>query len=425
MDEPRQGGSLALQMIEQAADEEGSWVVGTIKRALEAEMIEHAAQVYEESGVPAADEVLAALKAVPALREPGAKMFLHARDFGRAARLYEALNLWAKAAAQYEEASEPGEAGRCWHKGGDLAKAAADYDAAGLYQAAVPLYQKLGDHAAAARGLLKVGRAVDAARLYQKLNNVRGEVDALRAVKPSEPEYCDSVKRLVEVLATRGRPIEATQVASDAMRDNAAARADSALNKMLMDLYLKQGKKDLAERVRARFAGEQESPEPAEPETPGEVDAAATTQITSSAHAGYAFLKAIPLFSKLSLDDMKDLHRLMSEEKFDIGEVIIENAVDGRGLFVVVEGKVDIYAISPTGPKRVNTLGAGAFFGEISLLGKSKTSARVAAIQPVEALHIAPAEFEKFLSARPNAALRVYRLFAENLAERVRALSTR
>jgi tetratricopeptide (TPR) repeat protein len=403
------------------SSEEGSWVVGTIKRALEADMIDHAAQVYEESGVAEGDGVLEALKAAAPLRDPGARMFLQARDFARAARLYESLNLWQKAAAQYEEATELGEAARCWQKGGDLARAATDYDAAGMHQQAVPLFQKLGDHAQAARALLKTGRAADAARLYQKLGNVRGEVDALRAVKPNEPEHLESVKRLVSVLASRGRPAEATQVASDAIRDSAAARGDSDLNQALMELHLKQGQHEQAEKVRARFAGTQQraTPPRAAPPPPD-----ATTQI-STAPGGYSFLKAIPLFAKLSIDDMKDLYRLMDEEKFDIGDIIIESGIDGRGLFVVVEGKVDIYAVTPTGTKRLNTLGAGAYFGEVSLLGKAKTSARVSAVQPVQALHIAPDQFERFLNTRPNAALRVYRLFAEGLAERVRALSTR
>ena len=121
---------------------------------------------------------------------------------------------------------------------------------------------------------------------------------------------------------------------------------------------------------------------------------------------------------------MKDLYRLTTEVSFGPGEVMIEQGSDGRGLFVVVEGKLDILLVQPVA-KKLNTLGPGAYVGEVSLLGRSKTSAQVAAVGDVRALHIPPEQFEHFLAAKPAAALRVYRLFAENLAERVRALSSR
>ena len=408
--------------MSEAQDETSSWVAGTIKRALEAGMVEHACEVYEESGAQHADDVLAALRGVPALRDPGAKMFLLARDFGRAARLYEAANLWARAATQYEEAGELGEAARCWHKGGDVARAAPLYDAAGLHQAAVPLYQKLGDHAAAARCLLQSGRPLDAAKLYQKLGNVRGEVDALKAVDNQDLEHPAAVQRLADVLTSRGRPAEATSTIEAALRDGPHARKDAGLHETLALLYEKQGLADHARRVRARLAGAgQRAPLP----TPMAVAKVAPRTEGGGAKDGYGFLKAIPLFSRLSMDDMKDLYRLTSEVVFTAGDIVLDTGAEGQGLFVVIEGHVDIVAVLPQGLKKLNTLSAGAYFGEVSLLGKSKTSARVEAVSPVQALHIPVTQFEHFLASKPAAALRVYRLFAENLAERVRALSQR
>jgi CRP-like cAMP-binding protein len=92
---------------------------------------------------------------------------------------------------------------------------------------------------------------------------------------------------------------------------------------------------------------------------------------------------------------------------------------------VLLDGRVDILAVTPTGTRRLNTLSKGAYFGEVSLLGGSKVSARVAVIAKCSLLRIAPDKFEHFLQSRPSAANRVYRLFAENLAERVRALSVK
>jgi CRP-like cAMP-binding protein len=41
----------------------------------------------------------------------------------------------------------------------------------------------------------------------------------------------------------------------------------------------------------------------------------------------------------------------------------------------------------------------------------------------VRGLHISRETFEVFLTAHPRAALKIYRLFSEKLADRVRALS--
>jgi len=409
-------------------ESEENWVVGTIQRALEGGQLEYACEVYEESGGPQGDEVLAGLKRVEGreVREAGAKMFLLARDFGRAARLYEHFNHWTRAAQQYEEAGEMASAGRCWQKGGELERAAHAFEAAGKDAEAIPLFNKLGDRGAAARCLLRSGKALEAAKLYRAAGNARGENDALRAVRGDDPARPAAVKRLVEVLAGRNRLADAAQLAAEALRENKAAAEDRELHDLLADLYDRLGQPGAATRVRGRLGGlvtemaKAPGPPPARQPLPRE-----SVTVPGAPQEGYGFLKAIPLFSKLSIDDMKDLYRMTSEVAFSPGQIVIEAGSDGRGLFVVIQGKLDILAVQPSGTKRLNTLGPGAYVGEVSLLGKAKTSARVAALDAVQALHIEPTQFEHYLQSRPSAALRIYRLFAENLAERVRALSAR
>jgi CRP-like cAMP-binding protein len=72
----------------------------------------------------------------------------------------------------------------------------------------------------------------------------------------------------------------------------------------------------------------------------------------------------------------------------------------------------------------VNTLTAGAYAGEISLVRDAPTSAAVVARSPVRALLVAKQAFDHYLFEHPNAAIAIYRLFAQNLADRVQALSS-
>ena len=439
-------------MSETQAVDEGSWVVGSILRALELGLTDHACEVYEESGAEAANEILAAIKSAGGeVCTCGALMFSQARDFSRSARVHDFLRDYASAAAQYEAAGEMEYAAKCHERLGDLRRAAACFDAAGSLEKASALYSRLGDKQDVARVLLRSNKGVEAAKVYWELGNARGELDALRAVRGDSPERAGATRRLMELLVAKARPQEATQVGADAIRESSACRRDPSILEALAELYEQQGQAEQAGRIRVRLSELGTIPEGIVAPKPAAALAAkpaaavarpaaaaaskvapraptSATAITTEVaprDGGYSFLKAIPLFAKLTLDDMKDLYRLTTEVSFAPGEVMIEQGTDGRGLFVVVEGHLDIVLVQPAGVKKLNTLGPGAYVGEVSLLGKSRTSARVAATDQVQALHIPPEQFEHFLNAKPAAALRVYRLFAENLAERVRALSSR
>src|SRR5207237_3521646 len=131
-------------MSEAAGAEAGaSWMINNVVRTLQTGLTEHACEVYEESGAEAANDILAAIKQGDReLCQSGAQMFALARDFSRAARLYDHLRDYAAAAPQYEAAGEPEYAARCHERLGDLRKAAICYDAVGTFDKAIALYQR-------------------------------------------------------------------------------------------------------------------------------------------------------------------------------------------------------------------------------------------------------------------------------------------
>ena len=138
---------------------------------------------------------------------------------------------------------------------------------------------------------------------------------------------------------------------------------------------------------------------------------------------GYGFLKALPMFAELSLPDMKALYRACSEMQFAAGQHLIEIGQPGKGLFVIVDGMVEVYGGPDVGSRLLNTMGPGSHVGEISLVRDSPTSARVTARTAVRTLFVSRDAFADYLYGNPAAALCIYRLFTQNLADRVRALS--
>jgi CRP-like cAMP-binding protein len=118
-----------------------------------------------------------------------------------------------------------------------------------------------------------------------------------------------------------------------------------------------------------------------------------------------------------------EIDRLTTEATWPPGENILEVGVDPPGLIVIVEGDAEVYALSGEGARHLNSLGPGAHLGEISLVSNALTSARVTATTMVRGLCISREQLEMYLESHEEAALRIYKLFCEGLAERVRALS--
>jgi len=230
------------------------------------------------------------------------------------------------------------------------------------------------------------------------------------------PDRVPAVKRLAEILVKRNRIADAAQLVADALRDNDAGRTDIELHELLAALFDQSGQSGHAERLRLRAQRlrSRAGIPPAEVPAPAAV---------APEQDGYRFLKQIPIFGRLTLGDMRDLHRLTTEATWPPGANILEVGVDPPGLIVIVEGDAEVYALSGEGARHLNSLGPGAHVGEISLVSNALTSARVTATTLVRGLCISREQFEMYLESHKEAALRIYKLFCEGLAERVRALS--
>jgi tetratricopeptide (TPR) repeat protein len=435
-------------------------LLGVLQAALDQGELDLACRLYEESGHPVADSLLAALLKRPApLRAKAAKMFALARDFARAAALHESFADWASAAQLYEEAGDLTRAARCHLEAGEQRRAAECLDSVGEHAKAADLYEKLGERDSQADCLVRAGRHAAAASLFRALGNGRAEMDALSRVGDDDPAKGPSVRRLAALLLQKNRVSEATQLCIGALRDSVPAKGDVELHRLLFSLFERQGLKNEAQRIQLRMERLTRRITDTIPEgvvspvmktmqfqahaavqdalatIPGvqfgavkkpvldSVPSDPAAELAAQPVESYSFLKAMPLFARLKLEDMTSLHRLGVEVEFQPDQILVEAGVPAPGLFVLIEGNAEVLSLGEGGARHLNTLGPGDYLGEISMLCNSLTSARVVANTWVRALQIPRAQFERFLVTHPGAALRIYRLFAEGLAGRVRVLS--
>lgn len=108
--------------------------------------------------------------------------------------------------------------------------------------------------------------------------------------------------------------------------------------------------------------------------------------------------------------------------------VSFENMPGGIGLYVVLEGKVDVFRGKPAdGQLRLNTLHPGQCFGEYSLLDGQATSASAMTLESSRLFFLPRGVFLKLTDSNPEAGKIIYRnmllFLIQRLREKDKALS--
>jgi len=112
-------------------------------------------------------------------------------------------------------------------------------------------------------------------------------------------------------------------------------------------------------------------------------------------------LASVSLFQKLDKKDIRSLSRLVREQQYDSGKVIVQEGQPGLGLYVIADGHAEVVQ----GGRVLRELSAGDFFGEMSLLDDLPRTADVRATAPTRCLTLAKWEFLGELEAHPQMAL--------------------
>lgn len=130
------------------------------------------------------------------------------------------------------------------------------------------------------------------------------------------------------------------------------------------------------------------------------------------------------LFSPLEEAERRALLKLFSPRVVEPATVLIEEGAEPEGLFVVVEGQVEISKTDDSGDRVVLAyLAGGDVFGEIGLVEDRPTTATATAAEHSVVLFLAKDAFAKFVDE--HAALKAYlsSLSAERLEETEGAMS--
>ena len=131
------------------------------------------------------------------------------------------------------------------------------------------------------------------------------------------------------------------------------------------------------------------------------------------ANAKMDLLKHAPLFEACSKQELRQIAQIADELDLREGKALIREGERGREFFVIISGEVEVKRKG----RKVTTLGAGSFVGEIALLAKIPRSATVTALTPVDVLVITDRAFLDLCEKSPGIAVKIARTLAERLGE--------
>ena len=126
-------------------------------------------------------------------------------------------------------------------------------------------------------------------------------------------------------------------------------------------------------------------------------------------------LRGIDLFSGVSDAGLERIAACAGSVECEPGQVLALPGDAGSGMFVILDGEVSIEARAGA-----YSLGAGTFFGELSLLNpETERVARVRAATDVRAIAIPRSDALELIESEPALALAMLRELARRLADAV------
>ena len=123
-------------------------------------------------------------------------------------------------------------------------------------------------------------------------------------------------------------------------------------------------------------------------------------------------IRKVPLFAHCSKRELEQIAQIADEIDLRKGKEMTRQGSRGREFFVLLEGDA---SVNKDG-RRINTLRAGDFFGEIALVSDTPRTATVTAASPVRALVITDRSFKRLLEEMPQIQAKVLSALADRLA---------
>ena len=130
------------------------------------------------------------------------------------------------------------------------------------------------------------------------------------------------------------------------------------------------------------------------------------------------FLKSVPLFSEMTLDNLLVIDRAMERDTYLADEAVVREGEIGDKLYIVFRGTVSVRrgpSDGGDGARELARLGSGQVFGEMSLFDAETRSATVTAVEETEVLVLDRDRFYSLVQQRPQVLMEMCKVLVGRL----------
>ena len=130
------------------------------------------------------------------------------------------------------------------------------------------------------------------------------------------------------------------------------------------------------------------------------------------------YLQMVDIFQDLTEEEIEEIDRATTITTCRKGRIFYMPEDTSEVLFLLKEGQVQLYRISPDGKKLViGTVGPGAIFGEMALIGQGMHNTFAEATEDCVLLVMSRQDVERLLVTKPKVALRIFEELGNRLKE--------
>lgn len=127
-------------------------------------------------------------------------------------------------------------------------------------------------------------------------------------------------------------------------------------------------------------------------------------------------IEQIPLFNGLPADQVEDLVMILTDQVFQKGEIIFSEDEEGKGFYVVIQGRVKVYKLSPDGKEQIlHIFGPGEPFGEVPVFTGQKFPAHAEAMEKSRVFFFSKHSFVNLIKQNPALALNMLGILSKRL----------
>jgi CRP/FNR family cyclic AMP-dependent transcriptional regulator len=138
-----------------------------------------------------------------------------------------------------------------------------------------------------------------------------------------------------------------------------------------------------------------------------------------------AFLRRVPLFAGLNETQLETLAAGSARRSYPKGRTIVAEGETSQSMFILLAGRAKVQRSDSEGKEVIlAVIGAGEFFGEMSLIDDAPRSASVITIEPCEFMSVSKEAFKSMLLQSSDVAMAVMRGLVRRLREADRKIET-